>query len=194
MCTLLTMDETAIARERSIEDTRKDVDKLIAFDRKLSEPFTRKELKELFSETGFQLYFLYTSPREILNEDELKIVSELGVDSLKLRGFLERENHENVNVPQERRWLKAQFVAAPHFHGYGSAHFKQSDNIRVARVSCRDQRSRKREYYFVRYRKSISCVFTTAYEYPDLVVERNKLRPDQVAYMERKCKESRKTS
>ena len=62
MCTLLAIDETAIARERGIEDTRKDVDKLIAFDRELSEPFTRKELKELFSETGFQLYFLYTSP------------------------------------------------------------------------------------------------------------------------------------
>ena len=160
------------------------MDKLIAFDRKLSEPFIREELKELFSETGFQLYFLYTSPREILNEDELKIVSELGVDSLKLRGSLERENHENVNVSQERRWLKAQFVKAPHFYGYGSAHLKLHDNIRVARVGCHDRRFRKREYYYVRFRQSTSCVISTAYEYPDWVVERKKLRPDQVAYME----------
>ncbi len=58
MCTLIVKDEITIARERTMEDTRKDVDELIAFDHKLSEPFTREELKELFSQPGFQLYCL----------------------------------------------------------------------------------------------------------------------------------------
>ena len=34
--------------------------------------------------------------------------------------------------------------------------------------------------------------FTTAYNHPVLIVQKSKLRPDQVEYMERKCEETRR--
>ena len=55
--------------------------------------------------------------------------------------------------------------------------------------------SEKKGFYYVRYHNSIlEChrrgCYSTAYAHPVLVVQKNKLRPDQVEYMERKCRET----
>ena len=45
-------------------------------------------------------------------------------------------------------------------------------------------------FYYVRYQNSMLWMGTTAYAPPVLVVQKSKLRPDQVEYMERKCLET----
>ena len=42
----------------------------------------------------------------------------------------------------------------------------------------------------MRYRLSMLSGMSTAYAHPALIVQKNKLRPDQVEYMERKCRET----
>ncbi len=46
-------------------------------------------------------------------------------------------------------------------------------------------------FYYVRYRLTLKEPFSTAYDNPVLIVKKSKLRPDQVEYMERKCRETR---
>ena len=58
--------------------------------------------------------------------------------------------------------------------------------------------SSKKGFYYVRWYNSIlDCNgwggFSTAYGHPALIVQKNKLRPDQIEYMERKCQETRET-
>ena len=48
MCTILLQSETLPAEKRSSEDSQAEVDKLMEYDRKLSEPFTREELQKIF--------------------------------------------------------------------------------------------------------------------------------------------------
>ena len=43
-------------------------------------------------------------------------------------------------------------------------------------------------YYYVRFHSGRWC--STAYDHPALIVKKSKLRPDQVAFMERKCRET----
>ena len=50
--------------------------------------------------------------------------------------------------------------------------------------------SRKKGFYYVRYQLSMLAWGSTAYAHPALIVQKNKLRPDQVEYMERKCRET----
>lgn len=44
-------------------------------------------------------------------------------------------------------------------------------------------------FYYVRFHSGRSW-FCTAYDNPVLIVKKSKLRPDQVAFMERKCRET----
>lgn len=58
--------------------------------------------------------------------------------------------------------------------------------------------SNKKGFYYVRwYNSMLDChgfgCCTTAYGHPALIVQKDKLRPDQIEYMERKCKETRET-
>ena len=46
-------------------------------------------------------------------------------------------------------------------------------------------------FYYVRYRLTLKIPMSTAYDPPVLIVQKSKLRPDQVEYMERKCRETR---
>ena len=48
----------------------------------------------------------------------------------------------------------------------------------------------KKGFYYVRYQNSMLSNGSTAYAHPVLVVQKSKLRPDQVEYMERKCRET----
>ena len=50
--------------------------------------------------------------------------------------------------------------------------------------------SRKKGFYYVRYQLSMYAWGSTAYAHPALIVQKNKLRPDQVEYMERKGRET----
>ena len=50
--------------------------------------------------------------------------------------------------------------------------------------------SRKKGFYYVRRNKSILAWGSTAYAPPMLIVQKNKLRPDQIEYMERKRRET----
>lgn len=45
-------------------------------------------------------------------------------------------------------------------------------------------------FYYVRYRNSILAGNTTAYAHPVLVVQKSKLRPDQIEFMELKRAET----
>ena len=50
--------------------------------------------------------------------------------------------------------------------------------------------SRKKGFYYVRYQLSMLAWGSTAYAHPALIVQKNKLRPDQVAFMGRKSRET----
>lgn len=43
-------------------------------------------------------------------------------------------------------------------------------------------------FYYVRFHSGRWC--SSAYDHPALIVKKSKLRPDQVAFMERKCRET----
>ena len=58
--------------------------------------------------------------------------------------------------------------------------------------------SGKKGFYYVRwYNSMLDCgrggFVSTAYGHPALIVQKDKLRPDQIEYMKRKCKETRET-
>ena len=89
MCTILTQSETLPAEKRSCKDSQAAVDKLMEYDRKLSEPFTREELQNIFSQERFEksllkLFFQSTLYADymLLNDEEKKIVEEL-LDEMK---------------------------------------------------------------------------------------------------------------
>lgn len=46
-----------------------------------------------------------------------------------------------------------------------------------------------RGFYYVRFHSGRSWG-STAYDHPALIVQKSKLRPDQIAFMERKCRET----
>ena len=48
-------------------------------------------------------------------------------------------------------------------------------------------------FYYVRFLLTMKGPFTTEYNHPVLIVQKSKLRPDQVEFMERKCEETRRT-
>ncbi len=54
--------------------------------------------------------------------------------------------------------------------------------------------SRHKGFYYVRYQNSMLAMngMCTAYEHPAVVIEKSKLTPQQVEFMEMKCTETRK--
>ena len=54
--------------------------------------------------------------------------------------------------------------------------------------------SNKRGFYYVRDQLSMLYMGSTAYAHPRLIVQKSKLRPDQIEYMERKCRETREAA
>ena len=47
-------------------------------------------------------------------------------------------------------------------------------------------------FYYVRFMMALKDPFMTTYNHPVLIVQKSKLRPDQVEFMERKCVETRR--
>ena len=104
-------------------------------------------------------------------------------------------DEEPPSVKGRRLSLKAGMVKAPAFDGGGfgalpSFFGGRGGHIYVWLDNCCFGNSDKKGFYYVRYQLSMYAGGTTAYEHPVLIVQKDKLRPDQVEYMERKCRET----
>ena len=214
MCTILLESETLPAEKRSRKDSQKAVDELMARDHGFDEPFTKEELQKLFKKDHDDGLLKNWRLRQrlddyqLLTEQEKQIVAELGltpeIPSAKSdpENPLEQEDRqiavelglipsdEDVDLPlkKKRRQMKADVLAAYFSRGDNSGEiYVWLDNMNYC--------SEKKGFYYVRYHNSIlEChrrgCYSTAYAHPVLVVQKSKLRPDQVEYMERKCRET----
>lgn len=216
MCTILLESETLPAEKRSRKDSQKAVDELMARDHGFDEPFTKEELQKLFKKDHDDGLLKNWRLRQrlddyqLLTEHEKQIVAELGltpgIQSAEPdpENPLEQEDRqiavelglipsdENVDLPlkKKRRQMKADVLAD---HCY----FSRGDNSGEVYVWLDNMNyaPEKTGFYYVRYHNSIleyhghGC-YSTAYAHPVLVVQKSKLRPDQVEYMERKCRET----
>ena len=186
MCTILVQSETLPAEKRSRKDSQTEVDKLMAYDRKLSEPFTREELQNIFSQERFEksllkLFFqsrLYADYM-LLNDEEKKIVEELELTPAKT-AF--NDLQPNLSLSDKRRQLKADLLNSNYTPGCRNS----SGHIYVWLDTGCYCKSTKSGFYYVRYYNSLlqqtgpSGAFSTAYAHPVLVVQKHKLRPYDV--------------
>ena len=216
MCTIMLQRETLPAEKRSRSDSQKAVDKLMAYDKLLSEQFTRSELQKLFGKDRWEYK---PEAYSALTDAEKKIVDELGLapqstpaeqdetsKTTTAVGYISRLSKavvstnpiDTVNISDYRRYLKASLTDAPNFtdneFGYSRS---ETGKIYVWLDSMCFGNSSKKGFYYVRWYNSMldcrwGCV-STAYGHPALIVQKDKLRPDQIEYMERKCKETRDT-
>ena len=214
MCTIMLQRETLPAEKRSRSDSQKAVDNLMLYDKLLSEPFTKSELQKLFGKDSWEYK---PEAYSALTDAEKKIVDELGLapkstpaeqdetsktttairrKSLQLSDYLAQKE---FNIPDYRRYLKASLTDAPNFtdneFGYSRG---ETGKIYVWLDNMCFGNSSKKGFYYVRwYNSMLDChgsgCFTTAYGHPALIVQKDKLRPDQIEYMERKCKETQET-
>ena len=194
MCTILVQSETLPAEKRSCKDSQAAVDKLMEYDRKLAEPFTREELQEIFSqkwESSISIFFKFSFQSELyatyllLNDEEKKIVEELELTPPKTDTLpIDLEPH--LSNEDKRRQLKADLLNSDYTPGCRNS----SGHIYVWLDTGCYCKSKKKGFYYVRYYNSIffQCydnTYSTAYAHPVLVVKKNKLRPDQIEFMER---------
>ena len=198
MCTILLQSETLSAEKRSRKDSQAEVDKLMEYDRKLSEPFTREELQKIFGRehlgnTSISKSFSSLLSAELyadyllLTDSEKEIVDDLGLTPPKT-DTLPINFQAHISQEDKRRQLKAELLASDHslcFWKRGA-----SGHIYVWLDTGCYCESKKKGFYYVRYHNSIlehhglGC-YSTAYAHPALVVQKNKLRPDQIEFMER---------
>lgn len=76
------------------------------------------------------------------------------------------------------------------FHGGCGGAWRHPERVYVWLDNCCFGNSDKKGFYYVRYQLSMLAWGTTAYAHPALIVQKKKLRPDQIEYMERKCRET----
>ena len=216
MCTILLEPETLPSEKRSRKDSQKAVDELIARDHGFDEPFTREELRKLFEKEHDDGLLKSWRLRQQLNdyqlltEQEKQIVAELGLTPetpnaepapehpweqearwiTEKKSMISSDDYANLPLAKKRRQLKADVLAD---HSY----FSRGDNSGEIYVWLDNMNyvPEKTGFYYVRYHNSIleyhghGC-YSTTYAHPVLVVQKSKLRPDQVEYMERKCRET----
>lgn len=190
MCTILLEDETLPAKKRSRRDSQKAVDDLMERDRKLAAAFTKEELEKLFGKkTGSLSVALHSwENRErradylLLTEEEKKIVDELGLTPKAPAEDAAETPVSGIAAEKRRRQMKAEVL----FAGTFSFRNECSGEIHVWLDNGNYCETREKGFYYVRYRNSILDGYTTAYAHPVLVVQRSKLRPDQIEFMERK--------
>ena len=190
MCTILLEDETLPAKKRSRRDSQKAVDDLMERDRKLAAAFTKEELEKLFGKkTGSLSVALHSwENRErradylLLTEEEKKIVDELGLTPKAPAEDAAETPVSGIAAEKRRRQMKADVL----FAGAFSFRNECSGEIHVWLDNGNYCETREKGFYYVRYRNSILDGYTTAYAHPVLVVQKSKLRPDQIEFMERK--------
>ena len=195
MCTILLQSETLPAEMRSRKDSQAEVDKLMEYERKLSEPFTKEELQKIFGKDRMEtssiskclspllsaeLYADYL----LLTDSEKEIVADLGLTPPKT-DKLSIHFQKHLSNEDKRRQLKADLLNSDYTLGYRNS----SGHIYVWLDTGCYCKSKKKGFYYVRYYNSIlQCygnTYSTAYAHPVLVVQKNKLRPDQIEFMER---------
>ena len=196
MCTILLQSETLPAEKRSRKASQAEVDKLMEYDRKLSEPFTREELQKIFNkewESSISIFMKFSLQSELyatyllLNEEEKQLVEALDLTPLKT-DTLPVDLQPDLSNEDKRRQLKAELLASDHslcFWKRGA-----SGHIYVWLDTGCYCESKKKGFYYVRYHNSILEGCSTAYAHPALVVQKSKLRPDQIEFMERLCQET----
>ena len=198
MCTILLQSETLPAEKRSRQASQAEVDKLMEYDRKLSKPFTREELQKIFcrerlGNTSISKIFSSLLSAELyadyllLTDAEKEIVNDLGLTPPRT-DTLPVDLQPDLSNEDKRRKLKAELLASDHslcFWKRGA-----SGHIYVWLDTGCYCESKKKGFYYVRYHNSIlkhhgfGC-YSTAYAHPALVVQKSKLRPDQIEFMER---------
>lgn len=204
MCTVLLEPETLPAKKRSISDTQKAVDQLMEYDSRLSEPFSREDLRKLFGTDSFRSTVPdswrtreMSADYRLLTSREKQIVDELG-STPRLPEAPEippvRREDERIRAEERRRFLKAGLIEMPCFDGsWRMVSFSLQGKTGKICVWLDNMNycSEEKGFYYVRYQNSMLWNGSTAYALPVLVVQKSKLRPDQVEYMERKCEETR---
>ena len=191
MSTVMLYPETLPAEKRSVEDSRRAVDRLMEYDRKLSGDFTVEELRKLFpaDDRGYA-----RGDYSALTEAEKTAVAALGFTPPEAPADgLPRPGAENV--ADRRRQMKAAVLDKPVLDDSGFSSGNWSFHGAPGRIyvwldSMCFGNSNKTGFYYVRDQLSM-CDGTTAYAHPLLIVQKKKLRPDQIDYMERKRRETR---
>lgn len=190
MCTILFEDETLPAKKRSRRDSQRAVDDLMERDRKLAAAFSKEELEKLFGKKTDDLSIFRHSGADrqrradylLLTEEEKKIVDELGLTPEFPAEDAPETPVSGTAAEKRRRQMKADVLFADSF----SFRDECSGEIHVWLNNGNYCDTREKGFYYVRYRNSILDGYTTAYAHPVLVVQKSKLRPDQVEFMERK--------
>ena len=218
MCTIMIQRETLPAEKRSRKASQEAVDKLMAYDKLLSEPFTRNELHKLFFHGGWrgkedQYSVLTDAEKQIVDAWKLKAqVSTdepekvVGDESAFKRAtsliptIYKPLNYGGSDISDYRRYLKASLNETPSFDGnMWGCRSNNTGKIYVWLDNMCFGNSNKKGFYYVRWYNSVLDCYgwgggcSTAYGHPALIVQKDKLRPDQIEYMERKCKETRET-
>lgn len=199
MCTVMFYRETLPAEKRSRENSQKAVDQLMAYDRQLSEPFNREELRKLFTpEESLCKTTMIRGNYKLLTDEEKAIVEELGLTPKP--GETISRMRDDSNQPQSvedlRREMKAGLIDTPSFDGRLGfcLSWDHTGHIYVWLDGMSFGNSKKTGFYYVRWYNSIlDChggMVSTAYGHPALIVQKSKLRSDQVEYMDRKCRET----
>ena len=209
--------ETLPAEKRSRKASQEAVDKLIAYDKLLSEPFTRNELHKLFFHGSWrgkedQYSVLTDAEKQIV--DAWKLKAQVSTDEPEkvfgdesvfkrttslIPTIYKPLNYGGSDISDYRRYLKASLNETPSFDGnMWGCRSNNTGKIYVWLDNMCFGDSNKKGFYYVRWYNSVlDCYgwggFSTAYGHPALIVQKNKLRPDQIEYMERKCKETRET-
>ena len=200
MCTMMFYPETLPAEKRSARASQEAVDRLMEYDRKLAEDFTVEELRKLF---------IADEPRPETIRENYSVLTDTEKELLRSSGFaLPAAPDDDLPLPDaeaaadRRRRMKADVLDKPvlddgAFGGFSRAHwilsglFGGGSRIYVWLDNMRFGNSKKTGFYYVRDQLSMYDNFSTAYAHPLLIVQKKKLRPDQIEYMERKCRETR---
>ena len=193
MCTIMTYPETRPAEKRNRKDSQLAVDQLMEYDRRLSEPFCREELTKLFSPEHRRYN---KADYDLLTEAEKAIVEELGLTPKpgETISRMSDDPDQPQSVEDRRRKMKVGVIEMPTFKGGFGPSWDQTGHIYVWLDNMSFGNSDKTGFYYVRYQRSMLWMGTTAYAHPALIVQKSKLRPDQVEYMDRKCQETRETA
>ena len=195
MCTILLQSETLPAEKCSRKESQAKVDQLMEYDRKLSEPFTREELQRIFSKEHIETTSIFKTLSPLLSaglyadyllltDSEKEIVEDLGLTPQKTNP-LPINLQSSLSNEDKRRQLKADLLSSD----YKPWNRNSSGHIYVWLDTGCYCKSKNKGFYYVRYHNSIlQCYgshYSTAYAHPVLVVQKSKLRPDQIEFMER---------
>ena len=199
MCTIMMYPETLPAEKRSREDSQKAVDRLMEYDRQLSGPFSREELRKLFTPgESIREAAMIMGNYELLTGEEKALVEELGLAPKPDETIPRMRDDPNQpeSVEDRRRMMKAGLIDAPGFDGSQGfcLRWDHTGHIYVWLDSMCFGNSEKKGFYYVRWHNSmLDChggMVSTAYGHPALIVQKSKLRSDQIEYMDRKCRET----